>query len=1356
VDDINGDFISDVLIGAPGADPDATLIDAGQAYLVFGTDQGFDATFDLNNLDGKNGFALDGATAGDTVGYAVAGAGDLNSDGVGDVVVGAPGADPNGDGSGAAYVFFGATDFAVAQGLSGLFYDTDPIITLIDAQTALTTTLPEATFLAYQIDYPNSDDADSVDGTTSLTDFLGLNAEDIVGGDTSTIDGSVFTFDGYLHVAEAGTYTFEVGAAEGYSLSIDGATVVEQDGTPGFTKATGLHTFTTAGFYDISLLYYTDDTPSGIELKSDLVTTDGTLDFVSREQLFTAPPTAAFDLGTLDGYTGFALVGAATGDALGTAVGQAGDLNEDGASDLIVGAPGADANGLDSGQAYVVFGETLTTIDEGFAPVIQITDLDGTVGFRLDGAIAGAQTGTAVGTAGDLNDDGVDDLLIGTLGTAHIVFGDTDLGGTGLVDLSTLDGVTGFTTTTAATDDQLGRAVAFIGDVDGDGVDDIALGASGAGYVLLGRQIGGATTTVQYAMPTSAFIIDGGDANANITFGGPQTPGPLTTTSSNIINFNGVSIEASGDDVTVGAGVTISTRQIDDSTDYANALSTGDSGDITLISTKKFLGSKGGAVTIEDGASLFAHVEGGSSFAAGDVTIKAKSTVDSLSFLSINIISEGSYTSTVKINDGVTILGGEIKIESKAGITSINEGMSAVASGIASASFGLLKSVTGLLDLPLAVQVSLVEATVEIGKEGGDNVVIQGSGKVSIGAEARAEAKGDATSWLFPKRIGTQFSVGVWVAESTSRITLHDNVTVQSIEKDVKIEAVSETEAGGAARVSQNLDAGLDKKAPANPNNRSLAIGIASTTMTSNVTVKEGASVIADVGNVTITSEGEEDVRVSPQTRSYKDGQFGLALALEFATADIRTVIQGEVFAGGAEEGREITFDPFLALDTNADTIDIGVGHGYETGDKVIYSPELGGSIDGLERFATYYVIVDDNNLSLIQLAASEDDALEGITIDLLDNPTLTSIDSGHSLAFSQVGDASDWIDYGFAHGFTAGEALVYTAAEGKRVGGLVDGQTYYVVLVEGDENGSLVRLASNPDGTGIADLDTNPTFTVQATGQELTVASVEEGPSVITFTEAHGLSAGDAIVFHPALGLQLIDPLTEERYADGTIFYAIPNPSANDPTVFDPTQIRLSLTEDGAVSSNRFSNTVALQIDGTLMLGTDHVFTPKSTNGITATATMTGMHRLETKSRIGGKESKLKTWSRPEFVGKRLSNFLGNSLSLINNPQLKDVKNNAGPMGNNADTSDKTFEFAAAMGYLQVHRTVETVIGSTAVLKSGGDIDISASATETGNVIIEAGLSEAEKRNVKVGGGVSIAVDTDESTVLVVVNDGP
>ncbi|MCP4960291.1 MAG: LEPR-XLL domain-containing protein, partial [Actinomycetia bacterium] len=324
----NRDFISDILIGAPGADPDPTLVDAGQAYLVFGTDQGFDAKVQLSSLDGKIGFALDGAAAGDAAGHAVASAGDLNSDGVGDVVVGAPGADANGEGAGAAYVFFGAADFAVAEGLSGLFYDTGPITSLADAQTAITSAVPTATFLAYQIDYPNSDAADTVDATTGLDDFLGLNAEEIVGGDSSTIDGSVFTFDGFLHVAEAGTYQFEVGSAEGFTLTVDGATVAELDGTPGFTLTPGSHTFATAGFYAIDLLYYTDDDPSGIELKSDLVTTDGTLDFITREQLFTAPAIAAFGLGALDGASGFALVGAAAGDALGTAVGHVADLNE--------------------------------------------------------------------------------------------------------------------------------------------------------------------------------------------------------------------------------------------------------------------------------------------------------------------------------------------------------------------------------------------------------------------------------------------------------------------------------------------------------------------------------------------------------------------------------------------------------------------------------------------------------------------------------------------------------------------------------------------------------------------------------------------------------------------------------------------------------------------------------------------------------------------------------------------------------------------------------------------------------------------------------------------------------------------
>ena len=73
--DVNGDGIDDIAIGTAGA---------GVGYVVFGTDQGFPARSSLSTLDGTDGFALAGA------GYDVSGAGDVNGDGIGDVMTTAP------------------------------------------------------------------------------------------------------------------------------------------------------------------------------------------------------------------------------------------------------------------------------------------------------------------------------------------------------------------------------------------------------------------------------------------------------------------------------------------------------------------------------------------------------------------------------------------------------------------------------------------------------------------------------------------------------------------------------------------------------------------------------------------------------------------------------------------------------------------------------------------------------------------------------------------------------------------------------------------------------------------------------------------------------------------------------------------------------------------------------------------------------------------------------------------------------------------------------------------------------------------------------------------------------------------
>jgi hypothetical protein len=115
---VNGDGIGDVIIGASNADPGGRSY-AGESYVVFGTDQGFPAQFDLADLasgDGSAGFVLNGIDSRDYSGYSVSAAGDVNGDGIGDVIIGAPFADPGGRYyAGESYVVFGTDQGFPAQ-----------------------------------------------------------------------------------------------------------------------------------------------------------------------------------------------------------------------------------------------------------------------------------------------------------------------------------------------------------------------------------------------------------------------------------------------------------------------------------------------------------------------------------------------------------------------------------------------------------------------------------------------------------------------------------------------------------------------------------------------------------------------------------------------------------------------------------------------------------------------------------------------------------------------------------------------------------------------------------------------------------------------------------------------------------------------------------------------------------------------------------------------------------------------------------------------------------------------------------------------------------------------------------------
>ena len=132
---------------------------------------------------------------------------------------------------------------------------------------------------------------------------------------------------------------------------------------------------------------------------------------------------ANIDLSTLDGSTGFKLSGASSSNYSGRSVASA-DVNGDGFADVIVGASGANAS-------YVVFAQA-----SGFAANIDLSSLDGTTGFKLSGA------GFSVNSAGDVNGDGIADLIVGD-SASYVVFGHAS-GFAANINLGSLDGSTGF------------------------------------------------------------------------------------------------------------------------------------------------------------------------------------------------------------------------------------------------------------------------------------------------------------------------------------------------------------------------------------------------------------------------------------------------------------------------------------------------------------------------------------------------------------------------------------------------------------------------------------------------------------------------------------------------------------------------------------------------------------------------------------------------------------------------------------------------------------------------------------------------------------------------------------------------